>query len=111
LTIFYYFTNIYIAPSIPDDSTADQKLNKALLTSEEAAESFKNYSFNNLLRPLPDFTPISTVIHPGKPQNLLNNKHWHPLRLFKLFFNWETISIIVKETNSYVFRMNSAQNP
>jgi hypothetical protein len=55
--------------------TADQKLNKALFTSEEAAESFKDYSFNNLLRPLPDFIPISTVIHPGKPQNLLNNKH------------------------------------
>jgi Transposase IS4 len=109
--ISLYFINILIAPSIPDDSTADQKLNKALFPIEEAAESFKDCSFNDLLRPLPHFTPIPIAIHSGRPQNLLNDKHWHPLRLFKLFFNWETMSIIVKETNSYAFRTNSAKNP
>jgi hypothetical protein len=87
LNIFNYFTNILIAPSIPDDFTADQKLNKALFTSDEAAELFKDCSFNNLLRPLSDFTLISIAIHSGRPQNLLNDKHWHSLRLFKLFFN------------------------
>jgi hypothetical protein len=67
LIIFYYFINILIAPSIPDDFTADQKLNKALFTSDEAAELFKDCSFNNLLRPLPDFTLISIAIHSGRP--------------------------------------------
>jgi Transposase IS4 len=82
-----------------------------LFSCEEAAESFKDCSFNDLLRPLPDFILIPIAIHSGRPQNLLNDKYWHPLRLFKLFFNWEIMSIIVKETNSYAFRTNSAKNP
>jgi Transposase IS4 len=64
-----------------------------------------------LLRPLSDYTPISVATHSGKPQNLDINKHWHSLRLFKLFFSWETMRIIVNETNSYAFRDNSASNP
>jgi hypothetical protein len=59
-----------IAPSISDDSTADQKLNKALFSSEEAVEQFKNCSFQELLRPLPNFMPISITTHSEKPQNL-----------------------------------------
>jgi hypothetical protein len=72
---FDYFTNIEIAPFIPDDFITDQKLNKALFTLEEAAESFKDYKINDLLYPLSDFTLILIVIHSGRPQNLLNNKH------------------------------------
>jgi hypothetical protein len=108
LFFFNLFSQCNIAPSILDDFTADQKLDKALFSSEEAVELFKDYSFNDLLRPLPEFTPISIATYSGKPQNLLNNKHWHPLRLFKLFFDWKTMSLIVKETNSYAFRTNSA---
>ena len=80
-----------------------------MFSSEEATKSFLNYEINDLLRPLPNFTPIPITIHSGRPQNLLNDKHWHPLRLFKLFFNWETMGLIVKEINSYAFRTNSAQ--
>jgi hypothetical protein len=87
------------------------ELNKHLFGPEEAAESFKDCEIHDLLRHLPNFTPIPITIHSGRPQNLLNNKYWHPLRLFKLFFNWETMAIIVKETNFYAFRTNSAQNP
>jgi hypothetical protein len=76
-----------IAPSIPDDSTADKKLNKALFSSEEAIKQFKNCSFKELLRPLPDFTPISIKQHKGRPQNIDFNQYQHPLRLFKLFFS------------------------
>ena len=100
-----------IAPSISDDSTADKKLNKLLFSSEEAAESFLDCEINDLLCPLPDFTSIPINIHSGRPQNLFNDKHWHPLQLFKLFFNWETMSLIVKETNSYTFWTNSAKKP
>jgi len=66
---------------------------------------------NELLRPLPDFEPISVATHSGSPQNIDINKHWHPLRLFKLFFDWNTMDLIVKETNSFAFRQNSASNP
>jgi hypothetical protein len=59
-----------IAPFIPDNSTANKKLNKALFSPEEAIEQFKNYSFKKLLRPLPDFTPISIKQHKGRPQNI-----------------------------------------
>jgi hypothetical protein len=81
---------------------------KALFYSDKAVELLKDCKINNLLRSFPDFAPISINIYSGRPQNLSNDKHWHSLRLFKLFFNWETISIIVKEINSYVFRTNSA---
>ena len=103
-------TNILIAPSIPDDFTADQKLNKILFNSEKTVKSLENCKIEDLLHPLPNFTPISVIPHSGKPQNLDIQKHWHPLRLFKLFFSWEIMSLIAKETNSYAFRKNSASN-
>ena len=86
---------IYLDPLIPDDSTANQTLNKALSSAEEALDSFKDCKINDLLCSLPYFEPISINLHPEKPQNLDINKHWHPLELFKLFFNWETMSIII----------------
>ena len=110
--LFFFFITVFwpflIAPSIKDDSTIDQKLNKVLFSSEEAPKAFENCEINDLLRPLPDFEPISITTHSGKPQNIDIQKHWHPLRLFKLFFSWETMSIIVDSTNSYAFRTNSA---
>ena len=54
-------------PSIPDDSTADKMLNKALFSAEEALDLFKDCEINNLLRSLPYFEPISINIHPEKP--------------------------------------------
>jgi Transposase IS4 len=75
---------------------------------KEASESFKDVLINDLLRSLPDFEPISIVLYNGKPQNLNLTIYWHPLRLFKLFFSWEIMEIIVKNTNSYAFRNNSA---
>jgi hypothetical protein len=64
------FQQFIIAPSIPDDSTADRKLNQALFGLEEALEQFENCSIEELLRPLPDFTPISIKQHKGRPQNI-----------------------------------------
>jgi Transposase IS4 len=114
LSLFYiyiYITNTLLAPSIPDDSTADKKLNSFLIPPEEAAENFENCLISEILRPLPDFKPIPLNLHNGRPQNLDLNKHWHPLALFQLFFSWNTMSIIVKETNSFAFCNNSLQNP
>ncbi|KAF7502059.1 hypothetical protein GJ744_007689 [Endocarpon pusillum] len=103
--------NDHTNPSIPDDSTVDIKLNQLLIPSEEAEEHFKGRQVHELLRPLPEFQPIPIVEHPSAPQNLPNYQHWHPLALFQLFFNWEVMSLIVKETNSFAFRYNSAANP
>ena len=95
---------------ISDDSTADQTLNKALFSAEEALNSFKDCKINDLLCSFLYFEPILINIHPEKPQNLDINKHWHSIGLFKLFFNWKTMSIIIKETNSYAFQINTAKN-
>jgi hypothetical protein len=69
------FTNIYIAPSVPDYFTADLELNKHLFSSKEAAELFKDCEIHDLLRPLLNFTLIPITIHSSRSQNLLNNKH------------------------------------
>ncbi len=108
---FIYITNNLIAPSITDDSTADKKLNNFLIPPQEAAEQFENRPISEILRPLPNFEPISIKSHIDQSQNIDLNKHWHPLALFQLFFNWKTMSIIVKETNSFAFHNNSTLNP
>ncbi len=106
-----YITNILIAPSIIDDSTADKKLNNFLIPPAETAEQFENRSISEILRPLSNFEPLSLKPYLGQPRDIDLNKHWHPLALFQLFFNWKTMAIIIKETNSFAFRSNSAQNP
>jgi hypothetical protein len=75
LTFLFYFINIYIDPSIPDDSTADKTLNSVLFGPKETLELFKDCEINDLLRPLLYFEPISINIYPGKPQNLDINKY------------------------------------
>ena len=60
---------------IPDDSTADQKLNKALFSVKEALESFVDCKINDLLRLFSDFKSILITIHLEKPQNIDLNRH------------------------------------
>jgi Transposase IS4 len=50
------------------------------------------------------------TLYDGRPQNIDFELHWYLLRLFKLFFNWDIMALIVKETNSYAFRNNKASN-
>jgi Transposase IS4 len=73
-------------------------------------EQFINCSIADLIRPLPYFEPITMNPHNGRPRNIDLELHWHPLRLFKLFFDWKTMALIAKETNSYAFRNNKAFN-
>ena len=101
---------ILIITSILDDFTTDSKLNQLLFSSKEVIESFKDSQIDDLLYSLLHFESISIHTHSGRPQNFDNKKHWHPLRLFKLFFNCEVMSIIVQATNSFVFRINSTRN-
>jgi len=105
-----YITNILIAPSIPDNSTADKKFNNFLIPPAEAAEQFENRPISEILRSLLNFEPLSLKPHLEQPRNIDLNKYWHPLAFFQLFFDWKTMTIIVKEINSFAFRSNSAQN-
>ncbi len=82
-----YITNILIAPSITDDSTADKKLNSFLIPPAEAAEQFENRLISEILRSLPQFEPLSLKSHIEQPRNIDLNKYWHSLALFQLFFN------------------------
>jgi len=106
-----YITNNLIAPSIIDDFIVDEKLNNFLIPSAEAAEQFENHLISEILRSLFKFEPLSLKPHIEQPRNIDLNKYWHSLALFQLFFNWKTMTIIVKEINSFVFHNNSAQNP
>ncbi len=108
---FIFITNNLIAPSITDDSTADKKLNNFLISPTEAAEQFENHLISEILRSLSKFKPLSLKPYIEQPRNIDLNKYWHSLALFQLFFNWKTMTIIVKETNSFTFYNNSAQNP
>ncbi len=105
-----YITNISIAPSISDDLTADKKLNNFLIPLAETAEQFENCSISEILHSLSNFEPFSLKTYLEQFRNLDLNKYWHPLALFQLFFDWKMMSIIIKETNSFAFHNNSAQN-
>jgi len=79
-----------------------------LISPAETAEQFENRPISEILRSLFNFESLSLKSHLEQPRNIDLNKHWHPLALFQLFFNWKTMDIIVKETNSFAFRSNSA---
>jgi len=79
-----------------------------LIPSTETAEQFKNRLILEILYSLLNFKSLSLKPYLGRPQNLDLNKHWHPLALFQLFFNWRIMSIIIKEMNSFIFHNNSA---
>jgi hypothetical protein len=46
-----------------------------LFDSEEASEQFENCLIEELLRPLPDFTPILIKQYKGRPQNIDINQY------------------------------------
>ena len=63
-------TNDYltIAPSIPDESTADRTLTELLQSDTEKPTAFsENPTVKDLMRPLPKFTPINVPIRIGRP--------------------------------------------
>ncbi len=108
---FIYITNILIAPSITDNSTADKKLNNFLISPAKAAEQFENHLISEILHSLLKFESLLLKSYIEQLRNIDLNKYWHSLALFQLFFDWKTMAIIIKETNSFAFHNNSAQNP
>jgi hypothetical protein len=67
-------------------------------------------TLNDLLRPIPKFTPLTGSTHPAHARNIDLSRHWHPLALFQLFFTWEIMANIVKETNSFALRAHTFLN-
>ncbi len=70
-----YITNILIAPSITDDSTADKKLNNFLIPLIEAAEQFENHLIFEILHSLSKFESLLLKSHIEQPRNIDLNKH------------------------------------
>ncbi len=70
-----YITNILIAPSITDNSTADKKLNNFLIPSAETAEQFENRLISEILCSLSNFKPLSLKPHLEQPRNINLNKY------------------------------------
>ena len=113
LFIYLYWLSI-IAPSIKDDSTADSSIEKFIVPIEDWPQSFpENPKVKDILRPIPTFKP--TLLPPfedkGRPRNIDLSIHWHPLRLFLLFFSWDLLQYICDQTNSYAYRNNEATDP
>ena len=102
------FTSIVSEPSIPDESTADKDTNSILLTEEEEPRTFgEEPTVLSIMRDLPEYQPLHIPIVRGRPN--LPPRHYNPLQLFLKFFDWELLSIICYETNSYAHR--TVQNP
>jgi len=70
-----YITNILIAPSITDDSTADKKLNNFLIPPAEIAEQFKNRLISEILRSLSNFESLSLKPYLEQSRNIDLNKY------------------------------------
>jgi hypothetical protein len=67
LNYYLFIWLIKIAPFIPDDFIADQKLNKVLFSVNEVSEQFITYFIADLIRLLFYFKPISITAYNGKP--------------------------------------------
>jgi hypothetical protein len=108
MIIFIYLT-IYIAPSIPDKSTAAPDIDRLLLSKEEWPESFiSNPTVKNVIREIPEYIPMDIPFKKGGPKNIDQFIYWNPLRIFLLFFLFLVLQIICDSTNSFAFRNHIA---
>ena len=62
---------IYLAPSIPDESTAAPDIDRLLLPKEEWPESFvSNVTVKDVIREILDYIPINIPSREGKLRNI-----------------------------------------
>jgi hypothetical protein len=67
---------IYLAPSIPDESTAAPDIDRLLLPKEEWPESFvSNVTVKDVIREIPDYIPMNIPSREGKPRNIDLSTH------------------------------------
>ena len=103
---------IYLAPSVPDESTAAPDIDRLLIPKNEWPESFiPNATVKDVIREIPDYIPINIPSRKGKPRNIDLSIHWNPLRIFLLFFSFPVLRIICDSTNSFAFRNHTAKDP
>ena len=103
---------IYLAPSVPDKTTAALDIDRLLIPREEWPESFGPYPIvKDLIREIPDYIPMDIPSKEGKPQNIDLSIHWNPLRVFLLFFSFPVLQIICDSTNSFALRNHTAKDP
>ena len=67
---FIYLT-VYIAPSIPDESTAALDIDRLLISKEEWPESFiPNPTVKDVIREIPEYIPMDIPPKKGGPRNI-----------------------------------------
>jgi Transposase IS4 len=109
LSLFLYIsiTNLVIEPSVKDESTAQATLSQLLLDPSEAIENFPNATVASVMKEIPKFEPMQIPERKGRA-NLPQNKHYNPLQLFLLFFDWDELQNICNQTNSFAQRTKSS---
>jgi hypothetical protein len=71
---------IYLAPSIPDETTAAPDIDRLLIPKEEWPESFGlNATVKDIMREVPEYIPMDISFKEGRPRNINLSTHWNPL--------------------------------
>jgi hypothetical protein len=80
---------IYLAPFIPNKSTAALDIDRLLLSKEEWPESIvSNITVKDVIREILDYIPMNIPCKEGKLRNIDLFTYWNPLRIFLLFFSF-----------------------
>src|SRR5438876_10574930 len=80
------YLTIYIAPSIPDESTAASDIDRLLLPKEEWLESFiLNLIVKDIIQEILEYIPMDISFKKGGPKNINQSIYWNPLKIFLLF--------------------------
>jgi len=67
---------IYLAPSVPDETTAAPDINRLLIPKEEWPESFGlNATVKDVIREIPEYIPMNIPSKEGKPRNINLSTH------------------------------------
>ena len=74
LLLFIYLSTIltiYLAPSIPDETTAAPDINRHFIPKEEWPESFvSNATVKDIIREIPEYIPMDIPFKKGGPRNI-----------------------------------------
>src|SRR5438876_3788635 len=71
---------IYLAPSIPDESTAAPDIDRLLLSKEEWPESFiPNATVKDMVREILEYIPMDIPFKKGSPRNIDQSIYWNLL--------------------------------
>jgi hypothetical protein len=72
----FIILTIYLAPSVPDETTAAPDIDRLLLLKEEWPESFiSNATVKDIIREIPEYIPMDIPSIEGKLKNIDLSTH------------------------------------